>query len=179
MRRRFLIAGVLVMALGAAATDIASDAQRDQVQRDLTRILSEVFQRAHSRALTGEVVRPEFASTKVSLTVPDLDDGWAPTCESSISAEVSDPHRNLQALILVPRDRLSGTDFTAFAVFAGDPVVDTDLFVPPLPDWLTEGAGSYPSLSDDLTTLIDRFEITVTSTVCPGFSFAEIEGTAR
>ncbi|TCP39607.1 hypothetical protein [Rhodovulum marinum] len=179
MKGKLLAAAAIVIALAAAAAGLGTEAERDQMQRDLTRILSEVYQRAHSHALTGAVVRPEFAATGIELSVPDLDEGWEPNCGIGTFAEPSDPRRNLQALILVPRDRISGAAFTAFAIFAGDPVVTGALFAPPLPDWLTGAAGGYPSLAADLDALVARSDITVTTTRCPDFTFAIIEGVPR
>ncbi|MEL7373588.1 MAG: hypothetical protein AAGJ36_03930, partial [Pseudomonadota bacterium] len=126
-------------ALGAAAiaavaaSTLASDQRTDQAHRDLTRAFSEIYQRAMSHDQIGEIARPEFASAKVDISVPDLSETWAPTCDSDIAAAHSDPRRNLQALVLVPRDGLSpdATDFTVFAIFYGAPVVLDALFANP------------------------------------------------
>ena len=178
--RPILIASAAVALLVAAGTPLLSDKQTDQVQRDLTRIFSEIYQRAASHAATGEVVRPEFASTKIDLRVPDLSDGWTPSCQTEIATEPSDPRDNLQALILVPRDRISadGAEFTVFAFFVGAPFVHDLLFADP-PDWLVQPAGGYATLDPDLSALRDRSAISVSHTQCADFSFSVIKGAPR
>lgn len=173
-------------ALGAAAiaavaaSTLASDQRTDQAHRDLTRVFSEVYQRAMSHDQIGEVARPEFASAKVDISVPDLSETWAPTCDFDIAAAHSDPRRNLQALVMVPRDGLSpdGTDFTVFAVFHGAPVVSDALFANP-PDWLLQDTGGYDSLAPDLSRITSGSDIAVTSIVCPDFTVSTIEGTPK
>jgi hypothetical protein len=172
------VAGLAGMAL--AASSLLGEQETDQVRRDLTRVLSEVYQRAQSRAATGEVVRPDYADTRIELSVPDLSEGWEPSCDIAIDAEQSDPRRYLQALVLVPRDRIrsGGHAFTAYAFLAGDAAVDADLFRTP-PDWLTEAAGGYGSLEADLRLVTGPSTVEVETFECPDFSYAIIEGTPR
>lgn len=177
-----LIASALIVGavtLAAAAT-FAGGLHIDQAQRDLTRVLSEVYHRAISHATLGEVARPEFASTTINLSVPDLSDGWTPSCAIGIEATPSDPNRNLQALVLVPRDRIAakGAEFIAFVFVVGDPVVTTELLEEP-PEWLKNELGGYASLAIDLDLLTSQSNIAVHSTTCPGFSYSIIEGTPK
>lgn len=172
--------GAIIAGVAMAASSLFGEQELDQARRDITRVLSEVYQRAQSRADTGEVVRPEYASTTIELSVPELSDGWVPNCQIEIYAQPSDPRQHLQALILVPRDRIeqSGHAFVAFAFLAADPAVDSSLLESP-PDWLTEPAGGYSELRTDLHHLLDRSTIEVETVVCPDFSYAVVTGRAR
>lgn len=177
----FLASSLGAAAIAAvAASTLASDQRTDQIHRDLTRVFSELYQRAMSHDQIGEVARPEFASAKVDISVPDLSENWAPTCDFDISTTGSEPRRNLQALMLVPRDGVSpdGTDFTVFAIFHGAPVVSDALFANP-PDWLLQETGGYDSLAADLNRITSGSEIAVTSLVCPDFTVSTIEGTPK
>lgn len=181
--RRSLLA-IPAFALGVVgimtAMSSADALQTDQAQRDLTRVFSEVLQRAISYRELGQVTRPEFASTKIDASVPNLSEGWTPSCDIEIGAAPSDPRRNLQALVVVPRDRISnnGADFTVFAIFVGQPAVTSALLANP-PTWLKDETGGYSSLEADLNRILSISNITVQSTECEAFTFSEIHGVAK
>lgn len=174
--------GAVVAIVAIAAVGVSSVLRADQVfdqrHRDLTRILSEIVHRAHSHALMGEVVRPEFESPAISLSAVGLHDGWTPTCDLDVTAEPSDPARNLQGFVLVPRDRIAqdGSDFLAFAFFTGDAALTSALITSPYPVWLTEEAGGYASIARDLEDLLGGLTVAVETSICDGFSFYSISG---
>ncbi|UWQ95494.1 hypothetical protein K3728_17765 [Rhodobacteraceae bacterium M385] len=172
-----LAAAVGLSVLGLSSVSRA-DQSTDQRHRDLTRVLSEVVHRAHSQAQLGHVIRPEFSNPTISLSAPDLHDGWIPSCATEVEATPSNPSRNLQSLVLVPRDRVAndGSSFEAFAFIANDfALTDADM-VPPYPNWLTNEVGGYASLDRDIETLFGDLTITVQTTACDGFSFYSISG---
>lgn len=176
---RYLIIISVLAALGwFAATITRADLMADQRQRDLTRVLSEVVQRAHSRALTGEVIRPETATPAITLSADGLHDGWSPDCSMAVSVSEADPNRNLLSLVLVPRDRLaaSGEGFVAYAVFAGTSVLTTDMLNPPYPEWMTQETGGFASLERDLDVLFADSAVDLGATQCDGFGFYTITG---
>lgn len=172
------IAGGILILLSAMTS--AKVMSTEQAQRDLTRVLSEVFHRAISRERLGEVTRPEFASAKIDLSVPALSEGWTPSCDIEIQVVPSNPRRNLQALILVPSDRISskGAEFTAFAFYVGELAFTSEIFANP-PTWLTEASGGYASLESDIDRLLSHSDVTVQSTTCDDFSFSVIQGRSR
>lgn len=177
MRTKYAIVFALLIAALLSTARAAEELYLEQAQRDLTRVLSEVFNRALSQAQLGEVVRPEFASPKIDLSVAGLGDGWLPTCEMDIVVEASDARRNMQALVLVPGDRVDsrGASFTAFAFFAGEAVLTTDILRDP-PAWLVDETGGYADLSEEWQRLLERSDVGISSTECDGFSFSIIEG---
>jgi hypothetical protein len=179
---RNLIIISVVAAVGWFSASIThADLMGDQRQRDLTRVLSEVVQRAHSRALTGEVIRPETATPAITLSADGLHDGWMPDCGMTVSVSAADPTRNLLSLVLVPRDRLaaSGEGFVAYAVFAGAPVLTTEMLTPPYPEWMIQENGGFASLEGDLGLLLGHSAVDLGVTQCDGFAFYTITGTPR
>lgn len=179
---RYLIVFSVVAALGwFGASTTRADLMGDQRQRDLTRVLSEVVQRAHSRALTGEVIRPETATPAITLSADGLHDGWMPDCGMTVSVSEADPTRNLLSLVLVPRDRLAadGDGFVAYAVFAGTPVLTTEMLNRPYPEWMTQETGGFASLERDLGLLFGDSTVDLGVTQCDGFAFYTITGTPR
>lgn len=172
-----LAAIIAVTTLGVSSV-LWADQIFDQRHRDLTRILSEIVHRTHSHALLGAVVRPEFESSAISLSAVGLHDGWTPTCDLEVIAETTDPVRNLQGFVLVPRDRIAqdGSDFLAFAFFTGEAALSSAQMTPPYPVWLTEEVGGYASIADEVEGLFGDLSVTVEPTVCDGFSFYSISG---
>jgi hypothetical protein len=153
----------------------------DQIQRDLTRVLSEVFHRAHSQSVLGEVVRPKYGSPEVDLPDEAVQGDWAPTCDADISALASDPSEYPFALLVVPRDEIanSGASFIAFAIFSGSVPLAANFFENSPPDWLTAEAGGYPSLAEDFKRLITGSLISMDIHKCDEFSFAKLSGQPR
>ena len=173
-----VLAAIITAGTLGVSSVLRADQIFDQRHRDLTRVLSEIVHRAHSQALLGEVVRSEFASPTSSLTAPELHNGWVPSCDLDVTAEASDPSRNLQSLVLVPRDRIAedGSSFAAFAFFAGDPALATENMVPPYPAWLTQERGGYASIERDMESLLSGLAISIDTTICNGFAFYTILG---
>jgi hypothetical protein len=173
-----VLAAIIAVGTLGVSSVLRADQIADQRHRDLTRLLSEIVHRAHSHALLGEVVRPEFASPTISLSAPDLHDGWTPSCGLAVSAEPSDPARNLQGLVLVPRDRIAvnGSGFEAFAFYTGDAALTSSQMAPPYPAWLAEEVDGYASITGDMEDLFGGLTVTVEPTVCDGFSFYSISG---
>lgn len=167
----------LVLSL-IAPTQGTAEQYFDQVKRDLTRVLSEVFHRAHAQSTLGEVVRPKFGSPTIDLPAEASDPNWYPTCGAAVSALPSDPTEYPFALVLVPINQIAegGASFTAYAVFTGSAPVTTELFRGKAPDWLIQDIGGYRSLQDDWDVLNARSEITVDTTNCGDFSFSTMIG---
>ncbi|MEX3014053.1 hypothetical protein [Gymnodinialimonas hymeniacidonis] len=96
----------------------------------------------------------------------------------AVAAEPSDPARNLQGLVLVPRDRIpaDGSGFQAFAFYTGDAALTSSQMTPPYPAWLAEEADGYASIAGDIEDLLESLTVTVEPTVCDGFSFYSISG---
>ncbi len=173
-----VLAAIIAVGILGVSSVLRADQSFDQHHRDLTRVLSEIVHRAHSHALVGEVVRPEFESPAISLSAVGLHDGWTPTCDLEVIAETSDPARNLQGFVLVPRERIAqdGSGFVAFAFFTGDAALTSAQITPPYPVWITEEAGGYASIADDIDDLFGDLVVTVDTTICDGFSFYSISG---
>lgn len=173
-----VVAAIIGMGTLGVSSVLRADQIFDQRHRDLTRVLSEIVHRAHSHALQGEVVRPEFESPAISLSAVGLHNGWTPTCDLEAVAETSDPARNLQGFVLVPRDRIAqdGSDFLAFAFFTGNAALTSAQMTPPYPVWLTEEVGGYDSIAADMENLFGGLTVAVDTTICDGFSFYSISG---
>lgn len=174
----FGVASIIAVGTLSVSSVLRADQVFDQHHRNLTRILSEITHRAHSYALLGEVVRPEFESPAISLSAVGLHNGWTPTCDLDVIAEASDPARNLQGFVLVPRDRVAqdGSDFLAFAFFTGDAALSSTQMTLPYPVWLIEEAGGYASIAGEMEDLFGGLIVTVEPTICDGFSFYSISG---
>jgi hypothetical protein len=170
------LAGVAV-----AATSLLNEQEVDQRQRDLIRIFSEVYQRAQSQALLGEVVRPRYGSPAIELPDAAAEHGWRPDCTSNVTAEPTDPTQYPFALILAPREDIGngGAQFTVYAIFAGSDPLPADALEPPFPEWLTAPLGGYREIGAELQAIAEASELTVVATACGAFSIAEITGVPR
>lgn len=179
---RVAIAFVGVALAGmAGANAFLGEQAIDQRQRDLIRIFSEVFQRAQSQSVLGEIVRPKYGSPQINFPESAEKAGWRPHCGSAIAAEPSDPSQHPFALVLAPRDAISqaGATFEVYAIFSGPNPLPRGIFDRSLPDWLTAQTSGYQELRSNLETIIRTSEISVETMECDGFSIATISGESR
>ena len=173
------VTGLTGMAL--AASSLLEEQKTDQQQRDLIRIFSEVYQRARSRDVLGEVTRPKFGSPKIDLPDAATDSRWRPDCSSDIAAEPADPSQHPFALVLVPREEIgdAGASFTIYAIFAGDDPLPSGSLRSPLPEWLTAPIGGYRDLGAELEAIVQTSTVVTETENCGAFSIAVITGSAK
>ena len=174
-----LTAVLVVLAAGVAiSADLLEDIRKDQLHRDLLRNIADLYVRSHAVTAEGEMVRPEFATPRISL--PDINQLKTedPNCDWEVVIEPTENMAYPRTLVLIPIDLLSesGDAFKAFAFFRGEAVVTNEAFNAAVsPDILGEGGG-FPDRRDDFQSTLGPYDITVTTVECGAFSYAIIEG---